>query len=451
MKFAALHRAVFVLLMTILVGVPGYAKAPPLRVLFVNSSGYANTDVYIGFIGATLDATNASTGAKLALSAWQSAHWYTLDKLPSGLDLYSFVGGRIYVGYGTPWVFLNSGYEPPPDNPSDPNYHKRFDKLELTYTPAPADVADTTSIDYFSIPLELRVYDGGTSGKLVGSVTASVADKIVTALSAVTTPAGKAVVKTAGGNFVRVIGPGQYAPPSPYNNFNAYLGYLRNTYAPAHSNIFARIKGHFAGVGANPTTPETKPQNYDFAATISAALDITLKGSGSVVGAHTLLLKHADLIAPTGIYGANPPFSLDGGTATTPLNNIYGWLIGDLLAGLNIGAIGSDVAHGNTTIGQMNSQAWFALTPPFFATFQPANKDYYNRWAATLSPISQAYNFAYSDRFAHAHVVVPLYPGAPEHVDTMEIEFVADHAATRGCVPGPFSWMTRSCGGKVWH
>jgi hypothetical protein len=46
---------------------------------------------------------------------------------------------------------------------------------------------------------------------------------------------------------------------------------------------------------------------------------------------------------------------------------------------------------------------------------QPGNT-YYNQWAATLSNLSQAYNFAYSDRFAH--VLVNLNPA---DVDTLEI------------------------------
>ncbi len=69
----------------------------------------------------------------------------------------------------------------------------------------------------------------------------------------------------------------------------------------------------------------------------------------------------------------------------------------------------------------MNSQQWFSLTD-YFGALQPKHKFSYNRWAAALAPLSQAYNFAYSDRFAH--VVATLNPGAPSFVDTLEIVFL---------------------------
>lgn len=399
--------------------------AQPLAIQFKNDSGLPDSQVYIGFVGPTaLNAFNKATGTALSKSEFGSEHWYTLDTLAQGIDLTSF-SGRIYVGYGSPWSFTHSGYEPSSVSASDPNYLKRYDKVELTYFGNPADVANTTTIDYFSIPLALNVYQGGTSGTLVGSLSAAPMETTFNALRGLTSTADGAVVRDGDGNFVRVIGPSAYPPPpglptTPYDNFDAYLDYLQSSYIPTPTSTFATIKGQFAGVGPAPLTPETKPQSYEFAATIDSEKNITLTGGGTEIGGgHTLFFKYEDLNNPAGIYGANPNFYLDGAASSLyPQNDVYGWVIGELLAGFNIGAIGSTVEINGQQVGEMQSNQWFTLTE-LFSALQP-NEPFYNRWAAALYPISDAYNFAYTDRFAH--VVAPL---DPSRVDTLEIVFVS--------------------------
>ena len=166
---------------------------------------------------------------------------------------------------------------------TDPNYLKRYDKMELTYNGNAADVADTTSIDYFSIPIALKVYQGGPTGTVEGSLGASSAAAVLNAVKNLTSPANGAVVTDASGNFIRAIGPSSYPPTgglpaSPYNNFNDYLTYLNTTYAPAHGNVVATIEGYFGGVGSSPTTLQTKGQNYDFTVTTDARQRSHLNG-----------------------------------------------------------------------------------------------------------------------------------------------------------------------------
>ncbi len=264
------------------------------------------------------------------------------------------------------------------------------------------------------------------SGSPVGSVTASPTDKVLAALGAITSPVRGAVISGRNGDFVRVIGPGVYPPPpglpaSPYDDFQSYLRYLQGEYAPARGGIVATIKGRFGGVGKNPTTPETKPQDYDFKATIDAALNITLRGATTLLGERTLVLTRANLVGPSGIYGANPDFTIDG-KSTYPLNDVYGWMIGDLLSGLNIGAVGSTATPAGAAkpVGEMDSQQWFKLKD-YFGALQPGSSGNYNQWAAAMAPLSQAYNFAYSDRFAH--VVATLNPAV---VDTLQIVVMGD-------------------------
>ncbi len=400
--------------------------AQQLKVTLVNKSGLSDDKVFVGFVGGSgseLEAVNLADGKPLFLSQYMKPNWYPLSALTSGIGMARFIGGRVYVCYEAPWTFARAGYEPSPVNPTDPDYLKRYDKMEMTYTGSEYDVADTTSIDFFSIPMELYV---SKAGRPVSSVTASPTDKVVAALGAVTSPARGAVISDPGGKLVRVIGPGVYPPPpglpaSPYDDFQSYLRYLQADYAPARGGTVATIKGRFGGVGKSPTTPETKPQDYDFRATIDEALNVTLKGATTLLGERTLVLTKANLIGPSGIYGANPDFTIDG-KSTYPLNDVYGWMVGDLLSGLNIGAVGSTVTPAGAAkpVGEMDSQQWFKLKD-YFAALQPGRSGNYNRWAATMAPLSQAYNFAYSDRFAH--VVATLDPAV---VDTLQIVVMGD-------------------------
>lgn len=402
------------------------AQAAPLAIKFKNSSGMADSQVYIGFVGGEpLNATNASNGAALSESTFASPHWYTLADLPQGINLVS-CSGRIYVGYGAPWTFTHDGYEPNPSYPIDPNYHKVYDKIELSYHAQPGDVIDITAIDYFSIRTGIKVFKGGLTGTLVKALKDAPTNTVLNAVKGLTTPAGAAIVNN-GGSFVRVLGPGIYPatggdPPSPYATPAAYLAYLHGTYAPAHGNQVATIAGSFIGAGAK-NTPTTRPQTYVFHATMDAQMDITLAGSGTEAGSHTLLLKYADLISPTGIWGANAAASIDGGAPGTPPNDLFGWIVGDLLAGLNIGAIGSTTVVNGQAVGQMQSQEWFGLTS-MFNTLQPAHPTFYNQWARAIQSISDGYGFAYSDRFAHVFATLN-----PVLVDTMQIEIGGDVAS----------------------
>ncbi len=321
--------------------------------------------------------------------------------------------------------------------------------MELTYNGNPADVADTTSFDYFSIPMTLQVYKGGTSGTLVGQMNSSPVSTVLNAVSSLS--GGQAVIDNPnnGDSFVRVLGPSVYPnppnspinPASPYQSFTPYLNYLQ-TYAAAHGGVVATIAGNFNGVDGM-TTDETKAQSYNFTVSIDSHDDLTLTGSGGIIGGHSLEFMYQDLINPSGIYGANAPFYLDGSpTSTYPQNDIYGWITGDLLAGLNIGAVGSTTVVNGQQVGLMESNQWFSLTS-YFSALQPNNPDYYNQYAAAMSTVSDAYNFAYTDRFAH--VTVPLDSGTGRHAGDQH-RWPADpraqlgddpHRRRRGAADGP--------------
>ncbi|MFC4347297.1 beta-1,3-glucanase family protein [Kordiimonas lipolytica] len=434
---------------------------------FTNNSSLPEGDVYIGFIpgaGAPLDITNTKTGDAIAsVYSVTDGNWYTLEELSDGISISHF-SGRIYVCYGTPWTPQYEGYEPG-QAVTDPNFYLRYDKMEITFNGSPYDAANLTSIDYWAIPMSLTSYNsGGTvvqqDSGLKGSTTS---EQVYTELKALTTPPVSglpgpggtdgaplpAVVPgdfkqygkgpKPGTNFARVIGPSSYPsvyptigiPVMPYNLMEDYLGFLKETYGPGTSvggvvpnlgdGVIAIIKGEFAGVGPNvpPSGPQSK-QNYQYLATIDAGLNILLTQADLVVqgpvekfvpvkDGTTMLFKKDDLLNPSGIYGGNAPYYFDGAsTSTAPGNDVYGWISGDLFSGINIGAVGSQTKTDGGVVGSFFSQKWFTLDSSLFFEGMQKDKPYFNQWAATLAPLSEAYNFAYSDRFAH--VLVNLNP-----------------------------------------
>jgi hypothetical protein len=443
-------------------------SAKSLKVTFVNNSGYASDQVSIGFpaVAGVLGITtlDGKTTIQSIATDMTTGTWYTLKALEAaggGLSITSF-SGRIYVCYGDPWVpqkVATGAYEPA-QAVTDPNLFKRYDKMELTYNGQPADVADLTSIDYWSIPMRLDTFRNDKPKETVcGLRKDTTTQQVFNGLNALTTtPAHNGTPSVTpipalvpgqftqygsgpkpGTTFARIIGPSSYpplfpapgVPVSPYPTFAKYLGYLSTTFGPGTTvgatipglggGTIATIAGSFAGVGPNvPATGPQSPQTYALTATIDAGGNITLSGtltpkSGSAAPLK-MEFKSDDLNNPAGIYGGNASYSVNGGGSTTPQNDVYGWISADLFAGLNIGAVGSATVIGGTAVGAMSSSEWFKLKPDqFFAHLQPS-ASYYNQWAATLQPLSEAYNFAYSDRFAP--VLVSLNP---DTVETLQI------------------------------
>lgn len=424
-----------------------------LTVTFTNNSTHPDSDVSIGFVaapGSSFSASSGGVGLETLNASSGPGNWYPLSQLTQGVAIQSF-SGRIYVAYGTPWAVSYPNYEPG-QSVTDANFFLRYDKMEMTFTGQATDVADLTSIDYWSIPMSLQTScDGGTPVQSVsGLANGATAQSVYTALAALTSPPVSgltgpggtdgtplpAVVPgqfvqypngpAPGTSFARVIGPSSYAsitppgiPVQPYDTLRTYLDYLIATFGPGTTadaviptlgnGVIAHIGGTFAGVGPNPPpNSPLSPQSYDLAAVINNSGDITLTGSLGAMGPTLMTFAVDDLLNPSGIYGANPPVTLNLAPSPTALgNNVYGWIAGDLLSGLNIGAVGSSSTVGGggiptpVMIGAMKSSGWFTLSPAFFFSKMQPSQPYYNQWAATLAPVSQAYGFAYSDRFAH--------------------------------------------------
>ena len=428
-----------------------------LKIKFKNQSGLSDKLVSIGFVSGigtpfkiSYPAPNQIEPLELNIKPLNESkgngNWYSLSDLSNGVNIQNF-SGRIYISYGKPWTVKNANYEPA-QNKTDPNFFLRYDKMELTFNGNAADVADLTSIDYWSIPMQLETFlnetlvqtDEGlktdTTAQMVydqlKNLTSTPQSGLANALPANVPGKFTQQPTQPGSGFARIIGPSSYPPVgadpvTPYNLFEDYLKYLGPNLSLSATDdnskqvTIATISGEFGGVGPNvPTSGPQSKQAYNLTATIDSSNDITLSGTvASETEIITMVYKKEALINPSGIYGANTPFSLNGAASQTPANDVYGWITGDLLAGLNIGAIGSETVINGKTVGEMTSSEWFTIpNTSLFGNLQ-RNTNNYNQYAATLQKLSDAYNFAYSDRFSP--VLVSLNP---VKVNTLQISLL---------------------------
>ncbi len=244
------------------------------------------------------------------------------------------------------------------------------------------------------------------------------------------------------GEFVRIIGPNSYPPVgdpltnqvpglpfTPYNTFLDYFQYLVNTFGPnttaptgfskLGNGKIAHISGNYGGSTAGTSTAY-QAQSYDLWASVDNDLNLTIKGSCSLVGDVTMTVSALNMLNPEAVYGGNPTFSLNGGSDQTPGNDIYAWIFGDFFAGLNIGAIGSATVVEKMVVGEMTSSQWFSNLPTkgdlFNKLWGTGVTNYWNQWAQELNSRSDAYNFAYAERFS-----APQLSLNPATVDTMTL------------------------------
>ncbi len=442
------------------------SSSSSLTLEVVNNSGIDSKNVFIGFWGKSLN-------AQLNESAMAPNTWYKLSEVTS-LSLLTTTSGRFYIAYNDTFT-PNGDAIPSVLTPSSDGYNKRFDKFELTFDGSPYSVADLTAIDFWSIPMSLSTslkgvensfklhgLDKGVSGNDVYTALKGLSNPVQSTTTAndiissfkkadhvlaagieqnLTSPA-TGLVTNSSGDFVRIIGPNTYPPfgePNsnqvpglpftPYNTFLDYIDYLIDNFGPnripkQHDKIgdgrIAHISGEYGGSNHGRGKLYDK-QSYDVWAHIDQNGDLHLTGTGSKAGAIDLYVSKWDLLNPAAIYGGSPQYALQkGGTKHSPGNDIYAWVFGDFFAGLNIGAIGSSVKNGDDVIGDMPSQQWFNDLPKaglLFDKLWPSSvTNYWNQWAQVLNGMSDAYNFAYAERFSAPQISI-----APASADTLTL------------------------------
>jgi hypothetical protein len=435
--------------------------ATSIPIIFDNQSGKT---VYLQFLNGAFGpgqtgASGAVSPAKPVSLAGDTAYdiadlsspvpgFTDLRKVPN-VSLNDFTNGRIYFNYGSQGLQnLGSGYQPNPVAPADPNYNTRYAFVELNVTGDQNNNLDLSAIDFFGMPIKASTWRGG---KQVGELKSADGGTIIKALTPLSTGTqafvpSKPTAPYTG--FARILGPGLVPG---YHDWSDYMNYLagikdgptnegvqvdgsHHTKNDKHT-MLTRVAGVYGGQqgGTGPTARHTYDLTADFDATKKV---VTLKGnitpaSSNTPSPTTIAIKFSDLNALTGAYGANPPYTINGTTTTTGIvNDVYGWIVGDLLAGLNMGFPGSNTKDPITgkPLGECTSSEWFAAAKKHrtlqFSAVQ-SNSSYYNRYADAVLKHSDAYGFPFSDRAGDMLLYFPP-SGAPGAVDYLKITFLPD-------------------------
>ena len=471
-SFSRRGFSAFALLVGALCGSVSPASADTLPLAFENLSGNSSSQVWIQFLGGdqvTGTYVDSITGQTNQLQANTA---YSLDQLLnpstglSTVNLTSF-SGRVYVSYGAYGLqgmgAPGSSYTPSANLTTDPNYSTRYQYMEPTVQLQSDNSvtvwADLSYIDFTATSLSMSArYTANNqlnttvqNYNQVSSNTQSLVNVTkATAVSPsdVVLPSG-ASSTLPNSQFTRVISP-QFSDPSAYHDFSQYLTYL--------DGKSVHLSGTFVGTGTQPSGNEaTQAQTYDFKGTFGADGTITLTaqtdsgasnvtwidgttapnlGAGNVV---TITIAAGALNTQKGIYGNDVGYSvsINGGPAVnygSITNDVWGRVVGDLLAGLSFGYVGSTVEYNGTPIGELASSQWWAAgesqgtTPTYladgtavtwadtpaaqgiyFAGAQPDNPTYYNGYAAALASIDPAtgqpyttgYGFPLQDRLGN--------------------------------------------------
>lgn len=398
-----------------------------LTVVIKNQNGaYPDSQVYFSFRDAAVSGT--INGQPLVQD-----HCYSVADIGSGIHLQS-AGGRVYFSLGAPLVGTG---DPEFINSSVQNYYTRFDKMELTFSQTDrSGVADLTAIDFFAIPLAVKTYSAATaSGTPLQTLTfRQPADTITSYLAALTNSDPAVLLKDQQGKFLRVLGPSK-AQDGKYPSFAPYLDSVR---AAGQSTHITGLYSHL------PDSVRTTTQNYDFTATFDGGGNLGLNGGGTsyaggaTVGpGHVIVLTAANLA--TGIYGANPPYTVDGAAGSMGDNDVYSAVVRDILTGYALGFVNSPTVDPNTGVAfkDETSDHWWASTQAF-GYLQPNHPTYYSQYAAYLQTVSNAYGHPFSDRWQVVQASLD-----PTTVGTMEIDVLPDTAALA------MSSITRLPGGTV--
>jgi len=124
-----------------------------------------------------------------------------------------------------------------------------------------------------------------------------------------------------------------------------------------------------------------------------------------------------------GIYLGNVSWSGGGTTGTFDDNDVYAAAVRDVLAGFNLGFIASATIDPNTgmAFGAESSTHWWSSTKAF--DYLQPDHIYYNQYAQVVTSNSDAYSWAFSDRWSH--VQAHLYG-----LETLEVVLLPDSTAT---------------------
>jgi len=470
-----------------------------------NQTGVPDDLVFVKFLGAEINAgTLAQTygnaqplrnGAKTNNTSYSLTEMTA--KVPNAPDLSSklpvfqindYSGGRIYFSLGAK---LQSTTIPAAQNTNDPDFHTVYGYVEPSIFPslkAGNTNIDASYVDFIGIPFDVSICkraDGKLAnppannplktpkGKTIfNALTADTNVPMDAKVAAKTTVPPTNPTLTISGT-ARILSPSLYQSSSnPYHDWTSKGGLIDTLKTKATKLSVASYTtlqdhpqiplGTLFGFSGSPSSDIAAlwsvKQSYSLTAEALADLNlnglnpripslkgvpgIKISGKGSSVGMFDIYITNTDLNAQTGIYGANPSYTVDWidapPSATAYLqngiqNDLSGRVVGDLLSGFNFGWAGCDItvtnqakATGTTTniagtvfdpttgtlgdmqIGQLSTGQFFyllSLQPNtadiakwFGASIQLSQPTWYNNYASDFQALTDCYNMAFTDR-----------------------------------------------------
>lgn len=411
------------------------ALAPGVPLVF---SGARPDATFIQFIGdESLDGYYCDpTGEKMPLApntayslASITSTKSVVDHVPSGVPavLVKAFSGRVYINFGLNGLQgMSKSYTPSAGESGDVNFYTRYQYFEPTIKNSQINV-DLSYIDFSAISLSLKAQNAANAANPVQISQSSL--KLATAAGAAASQSDGSVLPEAADqlpsdSFARVISP-QLAASELYHDFTHYL-------TETLKGVSVIISGTYVGTGKQPSGSSlTQAQSYEYKAVFDGSGNVTLtpvtgSGNGQAAGVPAvqrgtgvgdntgdITITFDDLNAQTGIYGCNTPYTRHGVTTKGVTNDIYGQVVGDLLAGLNFGYVGSPIPFKHRAIGSLTSTEWWGGVTPdgvavpsdatpggngiYFSAVQ-SDAQNYNSYAASISQLTTGYGFPLQDR-----------------------------------------------------
>ncbi len=432
-----------------------FLTPPPLHAasgapIVFSAPGRSLDNIYVTFLGGTVTGKYYDQTTK-QLQNLENGKAYSLKSLISPISvggnapvnepavyISNWVGGRLYFSLGT-----GITAQPNPACSSDPYYSVRWAYAEPTFDSTGVHT-NITYIDNLSLSYSLQAINA-PNAKNNPLLSPDLKTLVTVAATAAKVPAGNVLPSPSAilpnKNFVRLLPPMATCNPTVINPlYHDWTNYLQTTL----KGKTIRIKGCYAGGGVDADNPETLiSQSYDYIATVSSDTgtlgNITLVAqtdsgqqnshcggiTGTGIGSDsTMSIEFSDLNLQNGIYGGNPPYTWSykdsgsithSGKTTGLQNNVFGWIVADLLTGLNYGFPGSTVLFNGTAIGDLNSTQWWggqmpdgtkidhANTPGgqdlYCDKAQPSNPTSYNTYLnVMMKAVPSAYAYALQER-----------------------------------------------------
>ena len=463
----------------------------------LGNPGLNASNVYLTFVGfsssmtfdpfGTAESINfAANNITINGTQYGTSKAYSLADIQSKRLVISAADSMVgYISYNSTTGIsqLAQGVQPSPFSQTA----ARWSNFEFTYSSGTGGSADLTNISQYGGSLKMEFRAGNATQGYVQN-TLNTGDTF-RALAATSTNTSLSTI-SSGGNFVRVIGANAWPASvsggfvqTPYQTFEPYLQHLTATYGGnASSTLTNLVTGQAPGgegaYGYNSTANATQvAQNTSYNLDYHFG-SYTTSGTGGN-GTSLLLSGYVNATptvggGPTVVYG-NLTISVAGdsaarGAATQAsmttflyleslsnagvvvdfsgwetLNNDFGTAnvnaaiqlkaAGDFAQGILDGFVGSTVAVGNSTIGDLTSSDWFAIGglvgPTHTGSIAQPSNAYYSQWGNVVTLNSDGYNGGnftsgmvygspYDDRF-HVNLI-----NADSTTDEMKITLQPD-------------------------